>query len=347
MLKYLLPLVFALALTPAIMVVADDAAQAVLEEHDLSLQGNMYVLADEREITRSRRELQTAERNLQNAERDFRRAERRIDQAKAYIAQLQAEIDELRSRARRSDTQREADRHISALEEKAREIENAQAERQEYEDEQQQLIDDSRAAYLTKLFEIAEQVKALSDQYAELAEEQAVTDAIAAEAQETERPYTLGPTRAFQSMRRSITLAAEEHAAGVVDLRKEGNILMIDVRINGNPIRSMILDTGASTVSLPFMFAKDLGIEPSDDTPQVQVQMADGKIVDAWRMTLDSVQVGQFLIRDVECLVLPEELHAAPALLGNSFLGNFTFNVDPERGKLLLSQIDHDEDEDE
>ena len=49
----------------------------------------------------------------------------------------------------------------------------------------------------------------------------------------------------------------------------------IDVQINGNPIRSMILDTGASAVSLPHLFAKDLGIEVSDTDPTVQLQMAD------------------------------------------------------------------------
>lgn len=333
--------------TTTLIATADEASDAVLAEHELTLSGTMYVLEAEQAITRQRRDVQAAKRELTDAERDFRRAERQIAQAQGYIAQLQQEIDELRSRARRSDTRREQDRYITAMEEKTAEIEEVQQQRQAFEDEQQQAIDDARSNYLAVLFSLAEDCDALAAEYEALAADEAVTAAIAKSGEDAGRAYTLGPSRSFTRMRDELARSAEEYSAGVVDLRKEGNILMIDVRINGNPIRSMILDTGAGSISLPYAFANDLGITPTEATPQIQVQMADGKIVDAWRMTLESVQVGQFLVRDVECIVLPEELHAAPALLGNSYLSHFTFNVDPERGKLLLSRIDDEEEEED
>lgn len=334
-------------LLPAALLQADEAAEAVLTEHGLKPAGSVYVLEEEQAVTRLRREVQQAERELNEAEDDFRQAERQIARAQGYIAQLQNEIDELRSRARRSDTRREQDRYITALEEKTAEIQQVQEQRQAFEDEQQQAIDDARAAYLRKLFEVAEQADTVARRYAELLEDEEVAAAIAAQSETTGRRYTLGPSRGFERMQDELTRSAEEYSAGVVDLRKEGSILMIDVRINGNPIRSMILDTGAGSMSLPFAFAQDLGITPGEATPQIQVQMADGKLVDAWRMNLESVQVGQFVVRNVECIVLPEELHAAPALLGNSFLSHFTFNVDPDRGKLLLSRINPEEDEED
>lgn len=343
--KHILLIASALTLVLPVVAHADEAAQALLAERELKPVGTTYVLEEEQAVTRLRRDVQLAERELGEAEEEFRRSERQIARAQAYIAQLQAEIDELRSRARRSDTRREQDRHITAMEEKTAEIQQVQEQRQAFEDEQQQAIDDARAAFLTKLFEVADQANAVADRYTELAADEEVAGAIAAMCESSGRRYTLGPSRGFERMQAELARSAEEYSAGVVDLRKEGNILMIDVRINDNPIRSMILDTGAGSLSLPFAFAADLGITPGEATPQVQVQMADGKIVDAWRMTLESVQVGQFVVRDVVCIVLPEELHAAPALLGNSFLSHFTFNVDPERGKLLLSRIDPDEDE--
>jgi len=346
MLKRILSVALLTAM-PALGVFADEAAEAVLEENGLSRQGSTYLLEGEGEVTRARREMQAAQRELTSAERDYRDVERRIARAQSYIAALQQEVDELRSQARRSDTRREYDRHVTAIEEKSQEIEQAQEERQAYEDEQQALIDDARANFLTILFEVAGQAQEVADAYTALAEDEAVSEAIATMSEEDDKNYQLGPSRAFENVQRQLAVAAEEYSAGVVDLRNEGNVLMVDVRINGNPVRSMILDTGASSISLPFAFAKDLGIEPSETTPTVRVQMADGKIVEAWQMTLETVLVGQFLVEDVECLVLPEELHAAPALLGNSFLANFTFKVDPERGKLLLSRIERDEDEED
>ena len=116
---------------------------------------------------------------------------------------------------------------------------------------------------------------------------------------------------------------------------------MIDVINEADSIDD--LDTGASSVSLPFMFAKDLGIEAAESDPVVQLQMADGKIVDAKQVSLNSVQVGEFMVNDVEAFILPENLHAAPPLLGNTFLGNFTFEVDPDRGKLILSRLTKEE----
>ncbi|MFI4860182.1 MAG: TIGR02281 family clan AA aspartic protease [Phycisphaerales bacterium JB063] len=336
-----------LAFAPLSLAHADEAGDALIAERGLTLQGGMFVLEGEQAITRQRRTVQSAQRDLLEAERDFRQAERQIAQAQAYIAQLQAEMDELRSRLRRADTQREYDRRATALEQKAAEIEEIQEQRQAFEDEQQLLIDEARAAYLTVLFELVEEADVVAAQYAELAEDEPLAQAITAKGEADNRRYTLGPSRPFERMREELARSAEEYSAGVVDLRREGNILMIDVRINGNPIRSMILDTGAGSMSLPYAFASDLGITPDENTAQIQVQMADGKIVDAWRMQLDSVQVGQFLVRDVDCIVLPEELHAAPALLGNSFLSHFTFNVDPERGKLLLSRIDPEDEEEQ
>jgi clan AA aspartic protease (TIGR02281 family) len=105
----------------------------------------------------------------------------------------------------------------------------------------------------------------------------------------------------------------------------------------------MILDTGASALSLPHLFAKDLGITVTDADPIVQLQMADGKLVDARRVSLQSVQVGEFICNDVEAFVLPEDLSAASPLLGNSFLSNFTYEIDPVRGKLILSRLTNDE----
>lgn len=337
---FALMLLFCVAAMPTLATAADPAK--TLEDAGLTRTGMEYVLEDETEIIRARSEIKKAQRALKEAEDDFRDAERKISRAQAYIAQLQREIDEMKDKVRRSDSQNEYARNMKAYDELVALIERTQEERKKFEKDQQVKMDDAKAKYIASMVTWVEKAAVVNEKYAALAEQKEITDAIDTLSEQDKRRYQLGPSRRFQSINRELTKAAGEYQRGAVDLRKEHNTLHIDVRINGKPIRSMILDTGASSVSLPFMFAKDLGITPGDSDPKVQVQMADGKIVDAWKMTLESVQVGEFIVNDVEALVLPENLHAAPPLLGNTFLGNFTFEVDPDRGKLILSRLTKD-----
>lgn len=339
------PLALLLILCSAVLpaLTAQAEAAKALEDAGLSRTGLEYVIAEETEIIRARTEIKNAQRALKDAEDDFRDAERKIAKAQSYIAHLQKEIDELESRRLRADTQNKHARLVEAIREKMREIEKAQEGRKEFEQKQQVKLDDAKAVYIATMVTWVEKAAAVNDKYAELAKDEAVTGAITEISEQDKRKYKLGPSRRFQSINKELAKAAGEYQRGAVDLRKEGNVLMIDVRINGKPIRSMILDTGASSVSLPHSFAKDLGIEVTETDPTIQLQMADGKIVEAKQVTLESVQVGEFIINDVEAFVLPENLHAAPPLLGNTFLGNFTFEVDPERGKLILSRLTNED----
>ncbi|MEO0474662.1 MAG: TIGR02281 family clan AA aspartic protease [Planctomycetota bacterium] len=336
-----LMLLLCAALLPASAALAD--ATKTLEDAGLTRVGMDYIIGEEDEIIKARTEIKKAQRELKDAEDDFRDAERKIARAKSYIAALSKEIDELESRRLRSDTRNEHARYVEAIREKQREIQKAQEDRKAFEQKQQVKIDDAKAAYIATMVTWVEKAKVVTEKYAELAENEDITGAIKSVSDADKRQYKLGPSRRFEMINRDLTKAAGEYQRGAVDLRKEGNVLMIDVRINGKPIRSMILDTGASSVSLPHEFASDLGIEVTDADPVVQLQMADGKIVDARRVSLDSVQVGEFIVNDVEAFVLPPDLHAAPPLLGNSFLGKFTFEVDPDRGKLILSRLTKEE----
>lgn len=336
-----LMLLLCAAALPALSTLADPAKS--LEDAGLSRVGMEYVLEDEAEIIRARTDIKKAQRTLKDAENDFRDAEKKIAKAQAYIAHLQREITEMKDKVRKSDTQNEYARNMKAYDELVATIEKTQEDRKKFEKDQQIKIDDAKAAYIATMVTWVEKAATVQGKYDELAKNEDITGAVKTISEQDKRKYVLGPSRRFQSINRELTKAAGEYQRGAVDLRKEHNTLHIDVRINGKPIRSMILDTGASSVSLPFLFAKDLGISPGTSDPVVQVQMADGKIVDAWKMNLESVQVGEFIVNDVEALVLPESLHAAPALLGNTFLGKFTFEVDPDRGKLILSRLTKEE----
>lgn len=337
-----LMLLLCTAALPALTTLADSAK--TLEDAGLSRVGLEYVLEEENEIIRARTDIKKAQRELKDAEDEFRDAERKIAKAQAYIAHLQREIEEAKDKVRRSDTQNKQARNLKAYDELVATIKKTQEERKKFEQEQQVKMDDAKATYIATMVTWVEKAAVVTDKYDELAKNEAITGAVEAISEQEKRKYKLGPSRRFDSINRELTKAAGEYQRGAVDLRKAGNVLEIDVRINGKPIRSMILDTGASALSLPYLFAKDLGITVTETDPVVQLQMADGKLVDARRVSLESVQVGEFICNDVEAFVLPEDLSAASPLLGNTFLSNFTYEIDPVRGKLILSRLTKEED---
>ena len=70
------------------------------------------------------------------------------------------------------------------------------------------------------------------------------------------------------------------------------------------------------------------------------VQLADGREVQAKLVKIPQVRVGKFIVENVECAVMPENLTNASAILGMSFLRNFSFKIETDTGKLTMSKVD-------
>jgi aspartyl protease family protein len=86
-------------------------------------------------------------------------------------------------------------------------------------------------------------------------------------------------------------------------------------QINGGAVR-LIIDTGASLVSLPASDAQRLGIDYRKGQ-LVMMNTANGA-APAWRVKLDNVRVGDISVDGVDAVVM--ESQAMPVLLGMSFL---------------------------
>ncbi|MEX8518479.1 MAG: TIGR02281 family clan AA aspartic protease [Leptothrix sp. (in: b-proteobacteria)] len=82
---------------------------------------------------------------------------------------------------------------------------------------------------------------------------------------------------------------------------------------------NVVVDTGASLVSMSLLQAQRLGLELAQ-APRTTVQTANGQ-VNGWRITLERVQLGRLESRRVDAVVLDTDLPYV--LLGNSFLGRF------------------------
>jgi aspartyl protease family protein len=108
----------------------------------------------------------------------------------------------------------------------------------------------------------------------------------------------------------------------------------VEARVDGRRMDFMV-DTGASVVALRTRDAARLGIHPVPRDFTAEVRTANGT-VRAARTRLASVEVGGLIVREVEALVLPDEV-LGENLLGMSFLSRLR-RFEFTNARLILEQ---------
>jgi len=137
-------------------------------------------------------------------------------------------------------------------------------------------------------------------------------------------------------------LAAMENALrkDSIALSKFSSSLAVEVKLNDSLTCVMIVDTGASVVSITKNIADLLGIDVSGIRNDIELTVADGSAIKAKAVYLKSVQVGDSRAEDVIAAVVDNP--PAPGidgLLGMSFLNNFGVTLDPANKKLILDSV--------
>jgi aspartyl protease family protein len=129
------------------------------------------------------------------------------------------------------------------------------------------------------------------------------------------------------------TVVASEHGDGYVEVKltsnRDGHFVMTG-QINARPVQFM-LDTGATNVAVPESIAQTLRLERGE---RVQVSTANGR-TDAFRTTLQRLQIGDIVLNNVRALVVPG-LDGEQVLLGMSAVKQLEFTQ--RGGTLLLRQ---------
>ncbi len=117
------------------------------------------------------------------------------------------------------------------------------------------------------------------------------------------------------------------------------------VSVNRQSIR-MIVDSGATLVTLPAEAAEELQVSVPDDAPILRMQLANGQQISGRRVSLASVRVGQFEAKDVDAVVLEPIDHRAQPLLGLSYLNRYKFELDSAGKTLGLLRVDESDAQD-
>ena len=154
------------------------------------------------------------------------------------------------------------------------------------------------------------------------------------------KQFSLVASGTFQANVRRLKQLEETVLSESVELRDDGGKTMyVSVVVNGRYQQEMVLDSGASLISLPPSVAAKFGLKPSDKDPKINLQLADGREIEGRMMKLPSVRVGKFQVENVLCAVLGEEATAAEPLLGMSFLEHFKFEIDAAARKLTMVKV--------
>ena len=118
-----------------------------------------------------------------------------------------------------------------------------------------------------------------------------------------------------------------------VVIRSENGQFATDGRVDGRLVAFMV-DTGASQITLRESEAARLGYRPHERDYVVTIHTANGE-GRAAPVELDTVEVGDIIVRDVPALVVPDKALGVN-LLGMSFLSRVRWVH--ERGQLVLEQ---------
>jgi clan AA aspartic protease (TIGR02281 family) len=117
-----------------------------------------------------------------------------------------------------------------------------------------------------------------------------------------------------------------------IPFNDEGNLMRVKATVNGHVEIPFIIDTGASGVSIPAMYATRLGIQVGPNTQRVRLQTANGQ-VELPVVRLGSVELAGARVEGLMATLNPS---MNIGLLGGAFFNQFKYSVDQGANVITL-----------
>jgi aspartyl protease family protein len=326
---------------------ADDLAdaRALLEKHGLrAITSGVLVPAESdlaKELAKSanlRKNLTLAAKELQAVETQAQLLARTLTGLRQQHVALSAQLanvapDDVSTNNRIVGALNAIEGQFDLLKEKQKEME-------ELQNKARAKVNEAREAYVQMVLnsrKLADQIAADYELKAANPEVKGAIDKLNAA---TGKTVALGPSTAFAGNVRRLKALEDTVLSEEIPLRDSGGgTFHVNVVVNGKQQQEMVLDSGASLISLPLALAEKFGLKPSEKDPKITLQLADGREIEGRLMKLSSVRVGKFIVDNVECAVLGEDAVRAEPLLGMSFLEHFKFEVDASAKTLTMVKV--------
>lgn len=321
-----------------------DARAALVELGIRPLTANMALESEgtlHKELGKSlmlRRNLAAAEKELRTVEKFLANTQRTLTQLKQQHVVMSAQLARI-------------DPNNIALNNKLVGALNAtKGQHDLYEQQQEKLeeqlknsrakANEAREAYIQFVLDTRKLADRIDADYQAKPNDPAVKSAIDAFNKAAGKQLALTPTNALAANLRKLQQLEDTVLSEAIELTVEGGTLKVNVVVGGKHQQEMVVDSGASLISLPLDIAARFGLRPSEKDPKIILQLADGREILGHKMTLPSVRVGKFTVEGVECAVLGPEATNAEPLLGMSFLGNFKFELDAAARTLTMVKVE-------
>lgn len=154
------------------------------------------------------------------------------------------------------------------------------------------------------------------------------------------RQLTEDEDRFFETVGNSLAKLEKTLKKDSISLAESSGNLIAEVRINGKLNCVMIVDTGASVVTITRDAAIKLGLGTGDERDKIEATLADGSKVKAEAVILSTVEVGESKAKNVLAAIMDKPpAPGVDGLLGLSFLENFGVKIDSANKKLILESI--------
>ena len=320
-------------------------AKEALRRKGVWVTGNGLRLANEAKLskglrasTKNLRTLQTAIGNLTQAEQRLVENRRAIRQRVQLYAQLNDQLAKLP--AGKAATGERVKAMINANVSKLKLLQETRKDLEQHRDALQAAASDAREAYIQYVLELRGTARELETEYNQLFTDPEVKTAIQRLNADATKKIKLTTSRSLKtSLGRLKELEKNVLTDSIPLHRDRGGTLTASVVVNGKKATRMVVDSGASLISMPQKIADALKIRPKKNDPAVKLKLADGGEVAGTLVRLQTVRVGQFTVNDVECVILGVEAANAEPLLGMSFLGNFKFELNAQKSQLTLTEV--------
>jgi aspartyl protease family protein len=313
-------------------------------ELDLTLKasGTNAVFAAEREFSKQlsdaaslKKKARTAARPLQNIQREIQVLEIRMQQAQSQLVGLNAQLANVSDVA----TNNRLVGTINALQGQLELAGKNLAEMKAAENQARTELNSAREAFVESVLGLRRTADAIEAAYKSAADDAKLQAQLSELNAESGKTLTLQSSSSFaSSIRKLVELEASIHTERI-PLRRDGNTFYASVVINGKHTAEMVVDSGASLISLPLKMAVEFGLEPKPEDRPILITIADGSTITGHLKTIPSVRVGAFTLENVECAVLGADAVNAEPLLGMSYLGQFQFQLDAAEGTLGMTEI--------
>lgn len=144
----------------------------------------------------------------------------------------------------------------------------------------------------------------------------------------------------LRRMREEIEHLRQDFTTYNVPIETYGNHVVVEAVINETFHAQLLLDTGASTVTISEDIARKLGIPYQDNPVPRYATLADGRKIQVYPVRLQSVRVGTAKVYGIDATVLPQNIsRSTDGLLGMSFLKHFSVRLDAKTNALILEEL--------